>query len=137
MLACVSCCMLWINNWQVQNFCTLDSLRTAVKTTELAPLKNILFFQITDSQYSWTNNSFAFLKSIHCKHRQYNYNYAQQFLLNTSIRSILTLFTSCKHVGINIIEQWWILKFSQSVCDLQMLRAWNVIPRVLHDFTLG
>ena len=46
--------ILWMNNWQVQSFCTLDSHRSAIKTPELVPLKNILVFQNTDTQFSWT-----------------------------------------------------------------------------------
>ena len=46
MLACVPSGMLWMNNWQVQSFCILDSHRTAVKTSGLAPPKNFYQFMI-------------------------------------------------------------------------------------------
>ena len=55
-------------------------------------------------------------------------NADSQFLMNTVVCSILTLFTSCKnrhqyYIGIIQIFELRIFKFFQSVCDLEMLRA--------------
>ena len=60
MLVCVAC------QYALNEQLTLDSPRTAVKTSKLAPPKNILFFQITDSRYQDqnTSNSFGHLNSI-------------------------------------------------------------------------
>ena len=139
MLACVACSMLWMNNWQVQSFCALDSHRDADKTVELVPPKSILLISfklpIHDFHEQSTCNSFRHY-TVHCKysyfrHRCNNFrgrtttktgiftyvrislrtsvgnlpsqnipffqNADSRFLMNTVIRSILTLFTNCKH----------------------------------------
>ena len=53
--------MLWMNNWQVQSFCALDSHRDAVKTSELVPPKNILLisFKLPIHDFHEQNNSFG------------------------------------------------------------------------------
>ena len=45
MLACVASGILWMN-WHIQSFCILDSQRTAIKTSKLAPPKNFYLFMI-------------------------------------------------------------------------------------------
>ena len=89
-------------------FSPLDSHRAAVNTSELmtVPPKNILFFQI--------------MRSL--------------FHTNKVICSVLTLCTNCKHrhhLNFQATENWLIF---QSSSDLQMLRAWNIFPRVPYDF---
>ena len=66
-------------------------------------------------------------------------NADSRFLMNTMIRSIITYF-QVANIGISVKKGSF--KFSnnldfllfESVCDLQILRAWNMIPKVLHDF---
>ena len=48
MLGYVACSMHWINNWQVQSFCTLDSHRTGVKTPELVPAETTTKTKVFD-----------------------------------------------------------------------------------------
>ena len=60
-------------------------------------------------------------------------NADSRFLMNTVIHSTLTLFTNCQHrhqyfLGIIQIFELRIFKFFQSVCDLEMLRPWNINP---------
>ena len=65
-----------MNNWQVQSFRALDSLRTAVKTSELACRKTLMFifFQIPICDFHEQNHLFH-LNSIRCKHRHQCHNY--------------------------------------------------------------
>ena len=50
-------------------------------------------------------------------------NADSRFLMNTVIRSILTLYLQIANIGIIQIFELRIFKFFQSVCDLEMLRA--------------
>ena len=129
-----------MNNWQVQGFRVLDAHRT-VKTSELAHQKTFFAFKIPTHDFHKENNWFR-LNSIHCNHRHRRYNYRRRtitkteeltelynspsenipffqnansrFLVNTIIRSILTLFTSCKHR-----HQYYMASFKfSSNCDV-------------------
>ena len=116
MLACVACNMLWMNNWLVQILCALDSHRTAIKTSQLVPPKNVLLFQNTDSRFS-QNNSFHH-NSICCKHR----HRLVRWVLNKQDEGLLRK----SNIGIDVIiigiaqqcwfHAWLIISSNQLVC---------------------
>ena len=173
MLACVVGSMLWMNNWQVQSFRTLDSHRTAIKTSELARRKTLFSFKIPIHNFH-ENNSFH-LNSIRCKLRHRCHDYRRRTTTKTQVfasvqnsyrtsqlvvemhsflsKCWFTIFHEhsksfhfncicklqtlasilCRHRPNFRVANFLI--FFQSVCDLQTLHPWHIIPRAPHGFT--
>ena len=172
MLAGVAGSMFWMNNWEVQSVCTLDSHRTAFKTSELVPRKTFFSFKIPIHNFQ-EKKWFVPLNSICCKHSDRCHNYRcgtttktqdyasvpdshrthpqktflffqnadSQFLMNTVVCSILTLFTSCKNrhqYNIGIIQIFELRIFSKDLWPQDVHSAHetcNIIPRAPHGFT--
>ena len=117
-----------MNNWQAESFRTLDSHRTAVKTSELACRKtlskyrfaiftnkiirstltlyvanlgiDVIIIGVAQQRKPKFSLPCKILTELHnspSKNTPFFQNADSRFLMNTVIRSILTLFTSCKH----------------------------------------
>ena len=138
------------HTWKVQNFHALSSCRTAFKTSEIIHFTSTLYVSnicidviILHGRCHSTTKT-EILASVRNLHRTLQLaknipcfqNADSQFLVNIIIRSILTLLPSSKHRHLYYagIIQIFELRFLEGVCDLQILCAWNMIPRVPHDF---
>ena len=112
----------------------------------LCSLQNALNEQLTSTKFlhPWfsQNHRQNFGTGAARKHSLLSdYQFTIIIFMNKIICSILILFPSCKdrhqyYIGMfQIFKQLGILLFFQSVCGLQVLHIWNMIPRVPHDFS--
>ena len=127
-------------NWRAEKHYFLSKYRFAIFTNKIIRSTltlyvanlgiDVIIIGVSQQQKPKFSHPYKILTDLRnspSKNTPFFQNAGLRFLMNTIIRSILTLFTNCKHghqyyIGIIQIFELRIFKFFQSVFDLEMLR---------------